>query len=94
MPLPYHDTARSFDNYLSIEGVGHRKGAGDPAECVDDMRRKTIDDTTDGLPNVLCGRNDQTAAQQQNRREDIVQPKYSVVRLDLLDLEIDLKASQ
>lgn len=80
--------------YLSIEGVRHRKGAGDPTECVDDMRRDAVDDATDRLPNILRCRYDQTAAQQQYRRENVVQPEHSVVRLDLLDLEVDLQSTE
>lgn len=80
--------------YLSIEGVRHRKGAGHPAECVDDMGRDAADDATDRLADILRGRDDQAAAQQQNGREDIVQTEHSVVRLDLLDFEVDLQSAE
>lgn len=58
------------------------------------MRRDAVDDAADRLAHVLGGRDDQTARQQQHRREDVVQPKYGVVRLHLLRLEIFLESAE
>lgn len=52
------------------------------------MRRDPTDDTRNGLANVLRGRNEQAAGQQQDRREHIMQPKHRIINLHLLILKI------
>lgn len=80
--------------YLSIERVRHGERAGNPTERVDDMRRDAADNATDRLPHILGGSDHQAAGQQQDGREDVVQPKDGVVRQHLLRLEVFLKSAE
>lgn len=54
------------------------------------MRGDTVDNTRNGISNILCRRDDQRTCQQQNGGENVVQSKDSIVGLYLLKLEIIL----
>lgn len=54
-----------METYLSIERIRHGECAVNPTECVHHMRRNAIHNATDRLSDILSGRNDQTAGEEQ-----------------------------
>lgn len=75
---------------------GKREEGGSPrrGQIKFDMCHEPINDARYRLAHVLRGRDDQTASQKQDRGEDVVQPEYSIIRLNVLELEVILKSSQ
>lgn len=57
------------------------------------MRGYSIHNATDRLANILRGRNDQTAGEQKDRGEWVVETEDRIVRLYVLPLEVALQAT-
>lgn len=58
------------------------------------MRRDAVHDAADRLAHVLGAGDDEAAAQQHDRGEDVVQPKDGIVGLHILRFEVGLQAAQ
>lgn len=80
--------------HLSIERIRHGERTVDPTEGVHHMRRYAVHNAADRLPNILGGRDDQTAGEQQYRGERVVETEDRIVRLYVLPLEVALQATQ
>lgn len=46
---------KSDETYVSLKGIRHGKRWADPAECVDHMRRHSVDNTWNRLTDILGG---------------------------------------
>lgn len=80
-----------FKTHLSSKRIRHREGGSDPTKGVDHVGRQSIDYALYRSADVLRGRYDHRARQQQNRSKYIVQPEHRVVRLDVLPFEVGLQ---
>lgn len=80
--------------YLSFEGVRHREGRCDPAECVDHMSWDTIDDALYRMTHVLASGDHQAASHQQRCGEEVVHPEDRTINGDLLEFEVGPQPSQ
>lgn len=89
-----HALYSKLHTHPPVGRIGHDERAGHPAERVHHMRRDAVDNATDRIAHVLGAGDDQTAAQQDDSGEDVVQPKDGVVGLHLLRLEVGLQAAQ
>lgn len=58
------------------------------------MRGYSIHNATDRLANILSGRNDQTAGEQEDRGERVVETEDRIVRLYVLPLKVAFQATQ
>lgn len=52
------------------------------------MRRQALDDTRDRITDILGGRDQQRAREQQHRREVVVHPEHHRVGGDLLTFQV------
>lgn len=95
--IPANDLLTSlcrYQSHLSPKCIGHCERGGYPAECIDDMRRYSTDNTRNGISDILCGGDDQRTSQKQDGGEHVVQSEHGIVRLDFLKLKVILQASE
>lgn len=83
-----------YQSHLSPKCIGHCERGRNPAECIDDMRRYSTDNTRNGISDILCGGDDQRTSQKQDGGEHVVKSEHGIVRLDLLELKVVLQASE
>lgn len=74
--------------HLSIEGVGHGERGRDPAIGVDGVRGQALNDAGDWITDVLGGRDDHGAREEEHRGEVVVQPEHHRVRRDFLPFQV------